>query len=215
MAETEGGAKELFQLIIHKPALLIAILVGAGVLVYLLIKNGPQGTSAPASTGLTTNAPPDYSAYQSGYDAGYQRGSYSVPTPAASANNQSNTPPSSTSPIPDHPTDTTTVTFPIQTTTIGATNPQNTYGIFATIRQATTQGSLAPWDKTFASQGIPIRDKPGGNIISYDQFGSSSEITGSAVTGPENFGNTTWYKLKSGGYVSGLDVTNLQSQQEK
>ncbi len=68
------------------------------------------------------------------------------------------------------------------------------------------------YDTAHRSQGIPIRDAPGGTQIGYLPFGSSQQLVGSQITGPSNFpdsriGSTTgWYKLANGGYVSTYDL---------
>lgn len=119
--ETGGGAKELFQLITHKPALLITVLLGGGLVVFLLIRNGAKGANTTTSSvGDTATSAPDYSSYQTGYDMGYQRGSYSVPT----ATSSSGTPPPSVPPIPPTNSTTITSTVPLPTTTVQANNPQ-------------------------------------------------------------------------------------------
>lgn len=130
----------------------------------------------------------------------------------------SNYPQDSSAPIPYQPT---YINPPV-----GATTPPTSYqprpivmpmqGIFATIRQAFGLGPTAGYD-TANPGGIPIRETPGGNIIGMESFGSQTEITGTPVSGPNNFGpgssngSDIWYKLPGGGYISGYDVTGLQS----
>jgi hypothetical protein len=232
-----GGAKELFGLLKRKPALLIAGLVGGGLLIYLLIRNSAQGettqtNAVPASVGST--AQPNY-AYQTGYDVGYQRGSYSstasqatpvpaptttgsysVPSPATSAASQATPVPASTPAIPDHPTVTPTPTpIPTPTTTVPANNAQ-----YANIRARATSGATAGYDKT--ATGIPIRSSAGtdkgkdDNRIGMLSYGSKIQVTGKAVTGESNLpqgmagGSNVWYPVKTSsgftGYVSAYDL---------
>jgi hypothetical protein len=61
---------------------------------------------------------------------------------------------------------------------------------------------------------IPIRDKPGGNVIRKVGFGQRITITGDMIAGPNNYGpgaksgqgSTHWYPVSGGGYISAFDV---------
>lgn len=65
-----------------------------------------------------------------------------------------------------------------------------------------------------STEKLPIRDAPGGNIISRVGYDTPIEFMSSkTVTGPNNFanapqgvGSTQWYPVKGGGYISAFDI---------
>jgi hypothetical protein len=129
-------------------------------------------------------------------------------TPASSSPQTSAAmlPPDSSQPIPYQPNYNVTQSTP--TTAPGQ-------GIFATIRSAITNTQAPGYIPN--GTGIPIRQTPGGNVIGQEQFGQQAEVIGPAISGPNNFGpnnpngSDVWYQLAQGGYVSGFDVSNVQS----
>jgi hypothetical protein len=70
-------------------------------------------------------------------------------------------------------------------------------------------GGVEAYDQQFKS--IPIRDKPGGNVVSGIGYGVTVTPTGGPVTGPNNIsegnpnGSTIWYPVP-GGYISAFDL---------
>lgn len=203
-----GGAKELFQFILHKPALLIAMLVGLAIVVFLLIRNGPSGVSAtpPASAGLTSgNAPstpptPNYEGYQQGYDTGYQRGSYSVAPPTT----QSNTPPPSTNPTPPTTTTTTTIETPVPTTTINATATAYSRGVWAS-EPANSTSALPIWKNPNSDWSQTVGGIPKNTAIQL----------GLPVTGNYNGQSATYYPVtynNVSGYIGSWDVGQISGK---
>lgn len=191
MGTSGGGAKELFQFVLHKPALLITALAGGALLLFLLIRNSPKSANPSTVTpiGNTTSGTMDYSAYQQGYDTGYQRASYSLSPPVSSV-----PPTTSTSPLPDHPTVTTQIQQPLPTATLGIVR------------------ALRAGDSYDASHtGIPIASTLQiGQNIGTVPYGEKVAIQGEPVVGPTSpQGTNTYYKIKYGettGYASSFDI---------
>lgn len=208
----EGGAKELFQLITHRPALLITALVGVGLVIYLLVRNSSTGTQQSSATGTSgvnaSTSTPDYSAYQQGYDMGYTQGSYSVPSPAQAATSASS-PPDTVSPLPPTQTMTQTVTTPIPTTTINANNPQYTSAYTRPL-----------WNGETSNPGLPIWSAPASDA-SWSTSGSVPINTpvsvGNPVTGNYYGMQKVYYPVSymdtsgknTSGFILSTDLGNI------
>jgi hypothetical protein len=109
-----------------------------------------------------------------------------------------------TSSIPDTTGMTSTSTpQPVADTSVPARQQPPTYST----RQNITSGAGA------GATNVPVRQTPGGQVIGSIGFGQRIRITGTPVSGPNNFGpktptgtgSTLWYPV-SGGYVSAFDV---------
>lgn len=93
-------------------------------------------------------------------------------------------------------------------TTTGTTTTIGTIGtnIFQTRPKAINQS-----DPTYAfdqsNPGVPIRSSPNqtATLLGYLPFGASINVTGAAITGGLNEGNTLWYPVQ-GGYISAYDL---------
>lgn len=204
-----GNAKDLFKLISHSPALLIATVVGIGLVVLLLMKKGASSTSTTTSSDSSPvvvgvrpqyiiNAPP-VQVSQATAPSGVS-GTNSAGAPTA---------PASSTPAP-------AVAPPASTTSVTA--PHTDYAV---VRSKGTISAVASYDASHT--GVPIRSQPGsGNDqIGTISFGTQVQITGPAINGTSNFtpgqsdngsGTNLWYPVitSSGqkGYVSAYDITN-------
>ena len=61
------------------------------------------------------------------------------------------------------------------------------------------------------TKGVPIRSspEPDASVIGWAPFGESISFAGGPVAGGEVFGFKDWFRLPSGGFVSGFDVDRL------
>lgn len=93
-----------------------------------------------------------------------------------------------------------TTTQPTTSTSVPTTSTSTPPRLTFTTRR---QGSSA-WDQQY--KDIPIRDVPGGNVVSGVGYGVQISPTGAPVTGPDNLGSTVWYPVP-GGFISAYDLT--------
>ena len=204
--DSHAGAKDLFKLILHSPALLVSVLVGLALIIYFLVKYGPSSQQNASTTSGTTTA-------STGTPVPQFTGSYwNENGPRLSANV---TPPPATTAVSTPPVSTAP--------TAGSPVPGGAIDL-ATIRSKGSIPTVASYDAK--NTGVPIRSAAGsGNDqIGSIGFGTQIQITGPAVQGTSNFtpgqtdtGNGTdlWYPVTSNGktgYVSAFDVTNSYQQ---
>lgn len=86
-------------------------------------------------------------------------------------------------------------------------------GFMATIRSR-FQGITQQWDQMHPG-GVPLDTTPGVMGSASLPYGSQIQLTGPAITGPNNMGNgpnrsagsDLWFPVKGGGFVSGYDLT--------
>ncbi|HWS82808.1 MAG TPA: SH3 domain-containing protein [Ktedonobacteraceae bacterium] len=220
--EHGAGAKDLFKLILHSPALLVTFLVGIALVIYFLVKYGPSssqnagitgsgvsGAAAPTATVIpqTSIYVPQYVPHQSG------PGDSSVTTPIVATTAQTVTPPSVSTP-PSPVNTTPAVVSPVAST---PTVPSPVaHGNLANIRTKGSIPTVATYDAKFT--GVPIRSAAGaGNDqIGTIAFGSQVQLTGKAIQGTSNLpgsanGTNLWYPVTYNGktgYVSAFDVNN-------
>lgn len=99
------------------------------------------------------------------------------------------------------------------TGTTGTTTTTTGMNIFQTRPKAINQS-----DPTYAfdqsNPGVPIRSAPNqtGTLLGYLPFGASINVTGAAITGGINEGNTLWYPVQ-GGYISAYDLVAVTQSQ--
>lgn len=184
MTGQEGGAKELFHTIVTHPALLVAVLFGAGLIVYFLVRNSPQGQGTSSNGSYSAGSADLQTLLNYGYSisppvtSGVPNGGVSptptpipTPTPAPPAG----LPPPEPTPVPQLPV---LGAPPRQISTpTPAPVPQRTYTVvygdtlsgiasrFGTTWQNLYSRNQQTIDTTSAQHGNPIPGGPWNNIF--------------------------------------------------